>query len=44
MSSSLFMFRNNEYGTLAAAPGELARQRRGLWQLEPIATPGRPSS
>lgn len=41
-----FMFRSNEYGplTLAAATGDLARQRRGLWQLEPIATPGRPSS
>lgn len=39
------MFRSNEYGpTLAAAIGDLARQRRGLWQLEPIATPGRPSS
>lgn len=40
------MFRSNEYGplTLAAATGDLARQRRGLWQLEPIATPGRPSS
>lgn len=41
-----FMFRSNEYGplTLAAATGDLARQRRGLWQLEPIATTGRPSS
>lgn len=39
------MFRNYEYGsTLAAATGDLARQRRGLWQLEPIVTPGRPSS